>query len=243
MSLLSVCQDTARIVGFEPPNSIVGNSDTTARRLFGLVNIAGKSIAKVSGVSWPILEVEYTFSTVDGQAEYSLPSDFDYVISDTIWNRDEFDIIRGPMTPQQWQQYKSGIIGSSVFRQRYRFKRAASSLINVFVIDPTPSSAQDMVFEYVSKNWVRDSGSTNSYDSYQNDTDVALLDEYLITLSLVWRFKKEKGLDYIVDLKEYETELMKAQSRNGKAPTLWLGRGNSSYLLSNRNFPDTGYGS
>lgn len=243
MSLLSVCQDTARIVGFEPPNSIVGNSDSTARRLFGLVNIAGKALSKTAGISWPVMEREYTFSTVDTQAEYPLPSDFDYVIGDTIWNRDEFDIVRGPMTPQQWQQYKSGIIGSSVFRQRYRFKRSASGFTNVFVIDPTPSSAQDMVFEYVSKNWVRDSGSTTSYDSYQVDTDVALLDEYLITLSLVWRFKKEKGLDYAVDLKEYEDETRKAQSRNGKAPTLYPGRINSSYLISNRNFPDTGYGS
>ena len=243
MSLLSVCQDTARVVGFEPPNSIVGNSDATARRLLGLVNIAGKALAKTSGTSWPVLDREYTFSTVNGQAEYALPSDFDYVIGDTIWNRDEFDIVRGPMTPQQWQQYKSGIIGSSVFRQRYRFKRSASGLTNVFVVDPTPTSAQTLVFEYVSKNWVRDSGSTTSYDSYQNDTDVALLDEYLLTLSAIWRFKQEKGLDYAVQLKEYEDEVRKAQSRNGKAPTLYPGRTNSSYLISTRNFPDTGYGS
>lgn len=242
MSLLSVCQEAARAIGFEPPNSIVGNSDATARRLLALAQLTGKSLAKDIS-QWPILERENTFATVNGQAEYDLPSDFDYLIRDTVWNRSEYDVVRGPLTSQEWQEYKSGIIGSGVVKQRYRVKRAASGMTNKFVLDPTPSAAENMVFEYVSKNWVRDSGSTTSYDSYQNDTDVALLDEYLIQLGVMWRFKQEKGLDYAIQLREYENMVEKAGARNGKAPTLYLGRRFNPRLLGPWNVPDSGYGS
>ncbi|MGE4259213.1 MAG: hypothetical protein AB7F19_07715 [Candidatus Babeliales bacterium] len=240
MSLLTVCQNVASATGFGSITSVIGNSDPTAKQLLALVQRAGNILARVG--QWPILEIQYLFNTANGVAEYSFPADFDYIIRDTVWNRNEFDIIRGPLTAQEWQNYKSGIIGSGIVKQRYRIKRASAAIANRFVLDPTPTAVEECVFEYVSKNWIADAGLTTTYQTYQDDTDVSLIDEALLELSLAWRFKREKGLDYAIDLKDYETQVEQAKSRDGTAPTIYMGRKYSYRLIGPYNIPDSGYG-
>ena len=191
------------------------------------------------------------------------------------------------MTPQEWQLIKSGVV-TSYPRQRYRiWGNSASKLY----IDPTPSTAETLAFEYVSYGWVtakawvtgtvyaasatvsnngnrytttaggtagateptHTSGSASDggvtwafadygYKTIVADTDIFILDEYLIQLGAVWRFLEAKGLDYTAKLAEYKSEVDKAMARDGGARPLMLANYPSSRFMSPWSVKDSGYG-
>lgn len=104
-------------------------------------------------LEWPQLSKENTFTTVNAQANYGLPGDFEKFIARTNWDRTNRWELIGPMSAQDWQFKKSGITQVSP-RRRFRIKGSAD---NVFYIDPTPDLGSDnetLVFEYQSKNWI-----------------------------------------------------------------------------------------
>lgn len=184
MSCLSIVQAAARACGFAVPSTVVGNTDTTAQMLLALLNKAGKQRAKLP---WQALQKEYTFNLVNGTATYAFPSDLGFFQNETIWDRTQFWSMRGSLSPEEWQMYKSGI-QSTTPRQRFRIK---SGLI---YIDPTPASTDTVVIEYISKNWATDGSSF--FSSFSSDTQTSLIDEDLLELELTWRFLERKGLAY-----------------------------------------------
>jgi len=107
-----------------------------------------------NAIQWPQLQREYLFTLATSTASYALPGDFDKVINATLWNRTQHWPLIGPLGPQLWQNYKSGII-ATLPRQRFRVKGITD---NQFFIDPTPDSSingQTMVYEYISSNMFR----------------------------------------------------------------------------------------
>lgn len=206
MSLLSICQAVAKDCGFAVPSTIIGNSDDTAAQLLAQINKAGKALARKP---WQALEKEYTFPTVASTASYALPSDYGWIQNDTAWDRTNYWQLRGSLSSQMWQGYKSGV-QSTTPRSRFRIKGS------LFFLDPTPSSIVTMVFEYVSNKWVFDNTSTY-YTEFQADTNVSLLDEYLLELELTWRFLERKGLAYAEakDEAERQIELAVGHDRPG----------------------------
>lgn len=181
---------------------------------------------------------QFTF----GQSDYALPSDFKTPVDNTFWDRSRFWSMRGPMSPQQWQLYKSSVIGRASIQRRFRFRRSPTAGM-VLSIDPVPTdNGSALVFEYVSNAWCQSSGGT-AQTSWQADTDVGILDEYLIELGLLWRVLRRKGLSYADELDEYETEVAKAMSKDGGAAILDLTPPDRLTLIGPWNLPETNFGS
>lgn len=188
MSLLTICQNVAKEAGFSAPASIISSTDKTAIQLLALANRAGKLLARKA---WQVLQKEYTFNLVAAQASYAFPPDLNYFRDYAIWDRTQYWSLRGSLTAQEWQAYKSGL-QSTTPRQRFRVWKGA------LYIDPTPSSTDSMVIEYVSKYWVAATGAptVGVRDSFTVDTDVSLIDENAIEMDTLWRFLNRKGLAY-----------------------------------------------
>ena len=243
MSLLSLIEDAADIIGVDKPSSVIDSADATAVQMLALAKLGGKQLAKRGkGIGgWAVLQTEHTFDTVADQAEYALPSDFDFFVQDTLWDRNNFWKLRGPLDAGRWQIYKSGIISSGP-RRRVRIKPSASSNVKAFFVDPTPGdSGETLVYEYVSTFWCQSAGGTGKA-AWTADTDTGILDEYLMLLDLIWRFKAAKGLEYGEDFRQFELELQQALGRDGGRPTLNL-RGSESYrFIEHANLPDSGFG-
>lgn len=179
---------------------------------------------------------QYTF----GQSDYALPSDFRYVIDDTLWDRSRFWSMRGPMSPQQWQLYKSSVIGRASIQRRFRFRTVGGA--QVFSVDPVPTdNGSQLVFEFVSNAWCQSSGGTPQ-QLWAADTDTNLLDEDLMMLGVRWRVKRGLGFAYNEELDEYERELRKAMSRDGGAAILNMTPSNHLTLIGPWNIPETGFG-
>lgn len=237
MSLLSVAQAVAEEIGLGAPSSVIGNSDKTAKQLLRLINRTGTLLAKKN---WTILQKEYTFQTVNGTESYSLPSDYDRLLDGSLWDRDQYWQLKGPLNARQWQVYKSGLVATATVRSRFRIK--PDTRVNKFFLDPTPSSALDMVFEYGSNQWVKDSGNSTGKTAYAVDTDIALLDEALIELGVIYRMLDRKGFAYEEARQDFEREVDRAFAEDGGAPVLNLGP-SSSVPLFRANIPEAGFGS
>lgn len=179
-----------------------------------------------------------------GQSDYQLPADFERPIDNTFWDRSRFWAMRGPQSPQQWQLYKSSVIGRASIQRRYRFRSIVSNgARGTFLsIDPTPlDNGSAMVFEYVSNAYCQSSSGVPQ-SSWQADTDIGMVDEYLIRLSLKWRLLRRLGMAYSEELDEFERQIDKAMAFDGGAPVLDMTPSSVLHLIGPFNAPESGYG-
>ena len=232
MSLLTLCSNVAKQIGVGVPTIIIGNTDETAVRLLALANRSGKSLMRKH--NWAVLIKEATVTTVASTANYSLESDYDRSISDTAWDRTNYDKMRR-QTTAQWQFRKSAIV-SDVTRKNWRIKPNANT--KTLYIDPTPTAVETLVYEYVSNQWCQSSGGTGQ-TAWAVDTDIGVLDEDLLELDLHWRMLKAEGFEYAEERDEFDKQLELAIGNDGGAQTLNM-QGQSSGLFT--NVPETGFG-
>lgn len=222
---------TALISGLNPSaiasvaaNAWMASGTNIARNSIVASVNAGAGTATLNVAPTGSGSTQVTFS----QSDYVLPADFQRPVDDTFWDRTNFWRMRGPQSPQQWQVYKSSVLGStpSVWR-RFRFRGAnwksggtGTAGVQVLSIDPLPLAPNaDLVYEYVSNGWCQ-SASGTLQSSWQNDTDTGVLDEYLLQLGLQWRLFQRLGIQYAEQLAEYENEVDKAIAQDGGAPVL-----------------------
>lgn len=122
MTLLTVCANAMSNIGVgdtTPLTSIIGSQLPNAIRIFQMARRAAESIALRA--NWTALVVEHVF-TAEGMTSFTLPSDFRSMINDTLWDRSRYWALRGALSPQQWQLYKSSIIGTATIEQRWRIR-------------------------------------------------------------------------------------------------------------------------
>lgn len=175
-----------------------------------------------------------------GQSDYPLPSDFQRPVDNTMWDRGRFWSMRGPQSPQQWQLYKSSVIGRASIQRRFRFRREGGNM--VFSIDPVPTdNATPLVFEYVSNAWCQSATGTPQ-TLWEADTDTGILDEDLLMLGTRWRVYARLGFPYQEEKDEYEVEVLKAMAFDGGAAILDLAPPDRLTLIGPWNLPETNYG-
>lgn len=211
MSCLTLIQNACARLGFIKPGAVMTSQDLQIQQLLALANEEGQSLAEAT--NWQALRAEGTFTTVAAENQGSLSTiapGCKFIVNDTIWNRSLRMPVFGPLSPQIWQQ------NAAMFYQgpwnQYRIMDDSIHFI------PTPPAGQQCAFEYVSKNW-----TSTGNDSFTADTDLSLLDEQVMTLGLIWRFKQAKGLDFSSDLTKYQRQLSNLLSRETTKPVLDMG--------------------
>lgn len=240
-TLLSLVQDACAEIGaIASPSAVVSNSDETVSRMLALIKREGEDLVKTD---WTILQRLHTFTTVDATAEYSLPADFARLIINTHWDRSNYEPIYGSLSPAQWQEIKSGLLGSGIVGRRFRIARSqVSGNSRKFILDPTPTTADDnetLAFEYISSYYCASSGGT-AQATWTADTDVPICDEELFRKGLVVRFKRSTGLDYASDAAEYAEMLAYKKSVDRPAPVLSMVPVRGTHLITPWSLPETG---
>lgn len=217
MTLLTVVQNSCDRLGIARPSSAFSSTDNAIIQLVGLAQQEGKELAKRH--SWQVLTTEKTFTSIAAETQTSaIPTDFDRFVDETFFNRTMKRFVDGPLTPQEWQYHK-GIVATTIIEA---FRVRGNSLL----LTPTPSAGSTYAYEYVSKNWCESSGGTDQ-SAWASDTDVGILDEELMTLGIIWRWQRAKGLDYAESFNTYEMQVGQAITRDGGKPRLNIGRDTS----------------
>jgi hypothetical protein len=214
-SLLTIIQDVADRIGLVRPSSVVGSSDHQVRQLFALANQEGREQARRH--PWQSITFEKTFTTVAQESQTNaIPADFDRFVPETMFNRSRTRQLVGPMTPQEWADYKGS--ASTVVFDAFRVRGSA------LLYAPTPNAGETVAYEYVSKFWCAGSEDTAPDQStWVSDNDETFLDVEATTQGIVWRFQRSRGLDYSESFQQYELQLATLMGRDGGSRVLSMG--------------------
>ena len=216
MSLLSITQTVAPKFGIPAPNAAASSTDQNIQQLVSFINEEGQELS--SRADWQILRNESTFTTVAAETQGSVTtlagSDFNFMVNETFWNRSQRRPVFGPKSPAQWQQLKAQFVQGPWIQYTIRGGN--------ILFTPVPAAGQSCYFEWISKNWATDSTGVTGKTAMTQDTDIAVLDERLIALGAMWRFKRAKLLAYDEDQEKYEKAVLDAISRDGSKAILNL---------------------
>lgn len=153
------------------------------------------------------------------QVAYPLPSDWLKQIPQTEWDRTNRWPMIGPQTAQAWESFKSGIVYAGP-RERFRIQGGA------FQVTPPPPNGLMFAYEYISSAWASSAAGV-AQQSFLADTDTDIFDDSLMVVGLKMRWLRAKGLDFQMELQEFNQllSLIKAQDKSAAKLSLSIGMG------------------
>ena len=210
MSLLTIIKNACYALPLSAPSVVIGSTDTTVLKLLRLANEDGKSLA--GRHTWQALTSEQTFTTVATDAQTSsIPSDFDRIVPESMFNRTKRREVTGPIDERTWQQYKATLV-VPVFAQ-FRIRG------DTILMAPTQTAGETIAYEYITTKWCQSSGGT-AQTAWAADTDTSRLNEEAHTLGIIWRFKQSAGIDFMADFQKAERYIADLIMRDGSRPRL-----------------------
>lgn len=212
MSLLSICQDILNETKSSfIPVTIIGNNDDVAKQILQAVKV---SIVELSrNYEWQELQKEYSFLSVADQASYDLPTDFDRMVNNTFWNATQNWAMIGALTSESWRVLKNALITQAETVQYYRIRG------NQIIIHRTPSNVESYVFEYISKYIVKSNAEVEQ-TGFLADTDLPVIDEYILRLDSTWRWLKNNGRAYAEEKTIADKAIAERIKANGSRGTI-----------------------
>ena len=227
MTLLTICQDAANEIGVPSPSAVIGSTDTTAIQLLAAANREGKNL--VTGYDWEVLVKEENHTAIANESQgrlTAIATDFERFSNNTMWNRTSDRKFYGPLNNTEWQTLKGSVQSgiTNYFRIRGGY----------LLMNPVPTVGDAIYFEYISEWWVDTTGNGDADATrYAADTNTTILDENLITLGVIWRFLKQKGLPYDNQLQEYQIKLFEKQAKDGAKPIIRMSGSSRLFLPVN----------
>ena len=212
MSLLTIVQNVCDTIGLAQPSAVIGSTDQNIIALQAMANTEGREL--LDRFSWPATQLEVTHTSLAAELQgvmTTLAPGFSYITSSTFWDRTLTQPVRGPLTPIEWQALKARTATGP-----YASYRIFGGKLYAY---PAPSAGNTWVFEYQSMYFCQSAAGANQ-SKWTADTDVGVLDEHLMEMGIIWRFKKKNGLDYSEDYRSYEQKLATETSRAGGRPIL-----------------------
>jgi hypothetical protein len=199
LTLLQICtQALDDVTGFDSPSSIIGNDDDTAKTLLACARRTCRELERE--VKWQALVMPYSFATVASTSAYSLPADLRRFGNGTFYNLTEEQALLGPVSGMTWAELTRG---SLEIGYQYAFTVRGGYLS----LSPTPSSVQNIGYDYYSKYFCTNSGGTAISD-WTADSDLFRLDDELAVLGIAYRFKARKGLPFAEEKADYQAAVM-----------------------------------
>lgn len=210
MTILSALQPAmVRLVG-RRPNTIYSTTSQTELELGDLATEVATDIMKSH--EWQALTKIATIVGDGTTTAFDKPADFDRMCqgqdmhdsASWFWN----------YTPaadlNEWLYLQSG--GWAALNPGWWIL-----LEDQFQFYPAPSG--NAPYPYISKNFARSApasgtGVITPKASFSNDEDTFVLEERLITLGVIWRYREQKGMGYAEDMANYEMALSQAQARD-----------------------------
>ena len=205
MTFLTMINEAQGVLSTPRSNVIISSTDLNVRLINALADQEGRELARRH--SWEALCKEKTFtSTAAAIQSGAVPSDFDRIKNHTMFNRTQSRRVTGPLSPQEWQAQQA--LSASLLTDAFRIRGGD------ILITPTPPATYTYAYEYMSQDWCQ-SASGTAQSAWAADNDTGILDETLMVLGLVWRFRKARGFDYAEEFNTYEKEVEQAIMRDG----------------------------
>lgn len=205
MTVLSVVQQASRKIGVAYPAQLFAGTTQVLGELQEAVNEAAKMIAFDTGHDWTKLKTLGTF-TGDGVAlGFNLPSDYKKMLKKArLWPS------ASPFAPYTHYPDTDTWLGTQV--QSFQPLIGAWTIIGEQVQirvggnNAAVATGDTAQFYYISANVAKDSRGTPKA-AFTADDDVFRLDERLLKLALIYKWKQAKNQDYAEEMSDYENAL------------------------------------
>ena len=204
MTFLSAAQKAAiRLIG-RKPTTFFSSSNTFELEIVDLANEVAADIMQAH--DWRLL-TELNVMTGNGaDIGFSLPTDYDRMLIKGSIFRPDWSTWR--YTPaddlDQWQDLLNGTAAIDP-----GFWIILQGQLQFWPILPSGEVAQHY---YISKNVVVDENGVPKAD-FTTDSDSLRLDESLLTLGLIWRWREQKRLDFSGDKENFDQKIEKTSAR------------------------------
>ena len=180
------------------------STDQVSLEMADLANEVAEDIAK--GYDWRDLTKVHTITGDGVQTAFLKPADYDRMVGSSavddvanwFWGYHPFRSVN------EWMQFVNG---------GYGLMQPGGWIIIGGEYQFYPAPTGDATFPYIS-GWYARSESGVIKEEFTADDDTFALDERLLTLGLIWRWKAQKGLEYSEDMASYNLALSQAQARD-----------------------------
>lgn len=232
MTALSIVRAVMGRLSLTQPTVLFTSTDRNVIQMRELLLEGAEHLSKCGEPGWQALQRQQMFVTVaqEEQTNTPIPSDLRSFIADSFFNRTTNRKVTGPLTPQQYQQ-------AQVWPQLVAPYLCWRERDGDFLINPVPPAGETIAYEYISSYWAKNSAGAAKAE-FTADDDGTYLDEELLKLDLIWRWKQAKGLDYGEDMATFERELEKALGRDGGAGMLLQAGPITPYPWWRANLPE-----
>lgn len=210
MTVLDACSTAGIRLRGKKVVSLFSSTEPFLVELTDLVNETARGIA--DEYDWQALTKSHTLNGTGAATSFALPDDFDRMpkkgeIHSGSWNTLRFVQARDL---DQWRDFQTMAIAGTPGRWII--------LGSEMQILPAISSTETAKFYYISRNVVK-----GDKPKFTADGDEFMLDERLLTLGLIWRWRAQKRFEYAEDMANYELALSKAISRDKGTRPLVIG--------------------
>lgn len=215
MTLITLIQSVCERTQLPVPQSVMGSPNAQILQLRALLDEEGQALSKRG--EWEALKREALHTTLAAEDQGAMttiaPVGFRYIANETMWDRT--DMLPVPLiNSSTWQRWKATVASTPRFRYRIRGGH--------LLLTPTPAAGHTLAFEYLSDRWILAEDGTTYKNAFTLDTDTVLLPDDLLRAGLRWRWKKEHGLEYAEDFRDYEHQVADYLGRDGGKPVLYL---------------------
>lgn len=232
-SILEICTDAADELALVRPSVLMAADDETEKRLARILTRTVRALH--ARYDWQVLLREKTFTTVAADVQTSaVPTDFLRFVPGTMHNRST-SWSTYALTPQEWQFQKARVASAAITTQ---IRRRGNNLICY----PNPPAGETVAYEYVTNRLGWESDGTTELtgaSAFAADTDIPFLNAELITLGVIWRYRKSEGLDYAEEFRDYELMLFDMLKQDEPRRTIAMGDTTSDRNPVRLGMPDT----
>lgn len=227
MSLLTMIGNAMNSMGFPRPAVVMSSTDQMVLEMLALANTSGQELAQA--FPWQEITKQATFTSTAAYSQGLLENivvdgDYDRMVDNTLWNRSGILKATGPVTSAEWQADQAYAAASPF--PKYRLWQG-----QLFIGPTLATSGDTWAFEYVSTNWCEGVNGT-AQSAWTADTDVGILEENLMKLDTIWRWKASKSLEYADDLATFTDSFQMRTGQTTGARSLFLGGSNTFFPIN-----------
>lgn len=219
MTLLTACQSAAvRLIGLKP-STFLSSSEPFEMKMVDLANDVARDIAE--SYDWQALTALKEYPGDGTTVGFDLPTDYSRMLVD------------GDVARANWYTWHYlGARDLNIWRNLVNGLSTPNPgywiiLNNQMQFQPPISNGDTAQFYYISKNFAR-AADNSTKPAFTADSDTFVLDETLLTLGLIWRYRSQERLEYAEDMANYEKAFAERSGRDKGSRVLTLGRRNRS---------------
>lgn len=216
MSFLTSAQSAAIRLGVNKPSAFFSGTGRFEQEIVDLANEVVTDIVKAH--DWRSLVKQYQMVGDGTTGAFDLPDDYDRMPKGADVQRANWYTWGYVDTPDLnfWRDLKNGLASPNpgywiILDGQIQFQ-------------PAVAANTTAEFYYISNGAAIDGDTQERKSKFTKDSDTFVLDERLLTLGLIWRWRAMKRLDYSEDLQNYEIRLSQISAEDKGARTIRMGR-------------------